>query len=116
MASLSLIRSLVTELHDCLDDMWQGQQVRRRPDGPDPANWRLALALVFTIGGMIAGLIADLIDLPLPVLACALTLFLGGAVVVSVLAFQDAREGHVSILRAISRALKVALGWVLFLP
>lgn len=81
-----------------------------------PAEWRLALALVFLIVGFIAGLIADLVKLPLPVFVCAITLFLVAGVIASVLAYQDARDGHVSVLRAIGRALKTALGWFFSLP
>jgi hypothetical protein len=87
-----------------------------KADRPTPANWRLALALVLMIVGGIAGFVADLVDLPVPVLACALTLFLGGGVVASVLAYQDARAGQVSVPRAIGRALKMAFGWFLSLP
>lgn len=88
----------------------------RKLAGQPPADWHLALALVLLIVGGIAGLVADLVDLPFPFLVCAVTLFLVAGVFASVLVFQDARTDHVSVLRAIGRALKMALGWFFSLP
>ena len=84
--------------------------------GQPEANWHLALALVLLVVGGIAGLVADLVDLPFPFFVCAVTLFLVAGVFASAFAFQDARAEHVSILRAIGRALKMSLGWIFSLP
>lgn len=76
-----------------------------KPTGQTNADWHLALALVLLVVGGIAGLVADLVDLPFPVFVCAVALFLLAVVFASVFAFQDARADHVSVLRAIGRAL-----------
>jgi hypothetical protein len=97
-------------------DVWDCEQMSRNLAEQPRAEWRLALALVILIVGGIAGLIADLVELPFPVFVCAISLFLVAGAFASVLAYQDARDGHVSVLRAIGRALKTALGWFFSLP
>jgi hypothetical protein len=87
-----------------------------RSAGHPGTDWRLALALVLLTVGGIAGLVADLVDLPFPAFVPAVTLFLVAGVFVSVLAFRAARVEQVSVLRAIGRALKMAFGWFFSLP
>ena len=83
---------------------------------PVPAEWRLSLALLLMLVGMLAGVVAELFDLPFGALTGAVALFAAGGVCASVLAYRDARAGQISVLRAIGRALKMAFGWIFFLP
>jgi hypothetical protein len=86
----------------------------RRRQKAIPANWPLALALVLMLVGGVATAVSDVVDVPATVGLLVLALFFGGALVALVLAYREARASHVSMPRAIGRALKTGLGWFFY--
>lgn len=77
----------------------------------------LAVAIIVTAVGAIVITVATFAPLPVAVVAAAGTLFALGALLVGGLSVREARDQNMSVLSALARASKRALGWfVAWLP